>query len=124
MTTHGAGIHTPPRRRNALSARASGLVPICLMISYFLFQMVPTVIYTITLDKDSVKEISSSDLRIFCNILYGFAHLADSVIYIFLLDNVRKFLLGKVVGLFFPIMCDQNRVTPAASAHVVANGLV
>ena len=71
----------PPRNR----------VPVALIGTYILLQLVPNVVYLLAIRTET--ELSTVVTTI-CNIAYGLSHLVDAVIYIFLLDNVRKYLIA------------------------------
>ena len=70
------------------------LVPTSLILTFILFVNIPNLIYLcIVIINNNLSEVISI---ISAEIPYAVSHLVDAGIYIFLLGDVRRFLLGKI----------------------------
>ena len=88
-------LTTPGHKKERVSKRFMFLVPMSLIISYILLQLIPNVIY---LWATRTETRLSPIIMTCCNIAYALSHFIDAVIYIFLLDNVRVYVI-KCLGL-------------------------
>lgn len=85
---------TRKRRQSIWYKKRIILIPILIIVIFSFFQTLPDLL-EIVFDKNEKVELVDKS----CTLLYGISNLANAVVYVYHLDDIQKFLIGKCTNL-------------------------
>ena len=76
------------------------VLPVVMLVVFAVCQTLPDLVTILKRSKNATEEDDTEET---CTILYGISNIANALIYVYHLEDIRNFLIQKYVSLVFPI---------------------